>query len=333
MFTAIRHLAPIWQMGLIILTMLLAASVLVGALRLTASQKDYAELSARVRSWWAMAVIFFGAVAAPNYVSLVFFAFLSFWAMKEYVTLLKTRPADHRGLVLTFLAIPIQYFWIGSGWYGMFIIFIPVYMFLILPARLVFSKETAGFVASASQIQWGLMAFVFGLSHLGFLLVLPNVGLQLGPEAWSSIASIGGAAASASGVNGRTLLLFLVFVVEISDVLQYVWGKTLGRRKIIPQVSPNKTWEGFLGGIASATLLSLAIRFLTPFSAPETILVSLLITLAGFCGGAVMSAVKRDFGVKDFGGLIPGHGGMLDRVDSLCYAAPIFFHYVRYFHY
>ncbi len=333
MLTAIRHLAPVWQMGLIILTVLLAASVLVSALRLARPQKDYAELSARVWSWWAMAVIFFSAIAVSNYVSLVFFTFLSFWAMKEYVTLLKTRPADHRGLVLTFLAIPIQYFWIGIGWYGMFIIFIPVYMFLILPARLVLSKETAGFVAAASQIQWGLMAFVFGLSHLGFLLILPNVGPQLGPPVWSSIASSGGGAAGTSGVNGRTLLLFLVFVVEISDVLQYVWGKALGRHKIIPQVSPNKTWEGFLGGIASATLLSLAIRFLTPFSVAETILVSLLITLAGFCGGAVMSAVKRDFGVKDFGGLIPGHGGMLDRVDSLCYAAPIFFHYVRYFHY
>jgi phosphatidate cytidylyltransferase len=98
-------------------------------------------------------------------------------------------------------------------------------------------------------------------------------------------------------------------------------------------VSPNKTWEGLVGGILSTMLLSLAIRFLTPFSIPETLLVSLIITVAGFCGGAVMSAVKRDFGVKDFGDVIPGHGGVLDRVDSLCYAAPLFFHYVRYFHY
>ncbi|MGH7602097.1 MAG: phosphatidate cytidylyltransferase, partial [bacterium] len=243
--------------------------------------------------------------------ALIFFAFLSFWALKEYITLLKTRPADHRGLALTFLAIPVQYYWIAMDWYGMFIIFIPVYMFLILPMQLVLAKETSGFVASASQIQWGLMAFVFGLSHLGFLLTLPE----------------------RFGANGRMLLLFLVFVVEISDVLQYIWGKTLGRHKIIPAVSPNKTWEGFLGGIASAIVLSLLVRFLTPFSWHETAVVSLLITVAGFFGGAVMSAVKRDFGVKDFGSIIPGHGGMLDRVDSLCYAAPIFFHYVRYFYY
>jgi phosphatidate cytidylyltransferase len=156
------------------------------------------------------------------------------------------------------------------------------------------------------------MAFVFGLSHLAYLRTLP--------------------AFDDGARNGATLVLFLVFVVEMSDVLQYVWGKTLGRHKIIPDVSPNKTWEGFVGGAASAIGLSLLIRFLTPFSVGETLVVSFIITVSGFCGGAVMSAVKRDFGVKDFGEIIPGHGGMLDRVDSLCYAAPIFFHYVRYFH-
>jgi phosphatidate cytidylyltransferase len=261
-----------------------------------------------------MATVFFGAIVVSNRISLVFFALMSFWAMKEYVTLLKTRPADHHALVLTFLAVPIQYLWIGLDppWYGMFIIFIPVYMLLSLPVRMVLSKETKGFVESASQIQWGLMIFVFGLSHLAYLLTFPTIGV--------------------TAANGRTLVLFLVFVVEMSDVLQYIWGKTLGRHKIIPAISPNKTWEGFIGGIASAMLLSLAIRFLTPFSIGETLMVSLLITVAGFLGGAVMSAVKRDFGVKDFGSVIPGHGGMLDRVDSLCYAAPIFFHYVRYFY-
>ncbi len=310
---SVTDLPPVWRMALLVLTVLVVASVLVAILRLARPRSDYKELSARVNSWWLMAAVFFCAVVVNNIVSLIFFTFLSFWAMKEYITLLKTRPADHKTLVITFLAIPIQYFWIAIPWYGMFIIFIPVYMFLILPVRLMLSKDTVGFVASVSQIQWGLMAFVYGLSHLGFLLTLPVI--------------------EGHDANGRTLLLFLVFVVEISDVLQYIWGKTLGRHKIIPAISPNKTWEGFIGGIASAICLSLAIRFLTPFSVPETMGVSLLITVAGFCGGAVMSAVKRDFGVKDFGGIIPGHGGMLDRVDSLCYAAPLFFHYIRYYHY
>lgn len=307
------QLNPVWQMGLIVLAVLVFSSVVAGLLRFLRPQSDFSELIARIKAWWIMAAVFFGAIAVSNRISLLFFGFLSFWALKEYITLLKTRPADHRALVWAFLAVPIQYIWVGMNWYGMFIIFIPVYMFLFLPIRLVLARETTGFVASASQIQWGLMAFVFGLSHLAMLLTLP--------------------AASNSSANGRTLLLFLVFVVEMSDVLQFVWGKTLGRHKILPTVSPNKTWEGFLGGIITTSLASLLIRFLTPFTPWETIGVALLLTVAGFLGGAVMSAVKRDFGVKDFGGLIPGHGGMLDRVDSLCYAAPVFFHYLHYFHY
>jgi phosphatidate cytidylyltransferase len=314
MFSSIKDLSPVAQMGLVVLGVLIIATIAVSLLQRGRPEKNFAELSARVRAWWIMAAVFFGAIVASNRISLIFFALMSFWAMKEYVTLLKTRPADHHALVLTFLAVPVQYLWIGLNppWYGMFIIFIPVYMLLSLPVRMVLSKETKGFVESASQIQWGLMIFVFGLSHMAYLLTLPVIG--------------------DTHANGRTLVLFLVFVVEMSDVLQYIWGKTLGRHKIIPTVSPNKTWEGFLGGIATAMLLSLVIRFLTPFSIGETLLVSFLITVAGFLGGAVMSAVKRDFGVKDFGSVIPGHGGMLDRIDSLCYAAPIFFHYVRYFY-
>lgn len=314
MLTSIKNLSPLVQMGLLVLGVLTVASVAVASLRRARFTKDFSELSARVRAWWIMAAVFFAAIVVSNRISLVFFALMSFWAMKEYVTLLKTRPADHHALVLTFLAVPIQYIWIGLDppWYGMFIIFIPVYMLLSLPVRMVLSKETKGFVESASQIQWGLMIFVFGLSHMAYLLTFPAI--------------------DATAANGRTLVLFLVFVVEMSDVLQYIWGKTFGRHKIIPTVSPNKTWEGFIGGVLSAMLLSLVIRFLTPFAIGETLIVSFLITVAGFFGGAVMSAVKRDFGVKDFGSVIPGHGGMLDRVDSLCYAAPLFFHYVRYYY-
>jgi phosphatidate cytidylyltransferase len=308
-----KHLDPVWRMGFIILGLLVVSSILVALLCRLKPGKNYSELFARVKAWWIMAAVFFGAILVGNRLSLVFFGFLSFWALKEYITLLKTRPADHRALVWAFLSVPIQYIWVGMNWYDMFIIFIPVYVFLMLPVRLVLARDTAGFVSAASQIQWGLMAFVFGLSHLAMLLTMPMI--------------------PGSTSNGRTLLLFLVFVVELSDVLQFVWGKSIGRHKIIPAVSPNKTWEGLIGGIVTTSLAALLVRFLTPFTLFETFYVSLLLTVAGFFGGAVMSAVKRDFGVKDFGGLIPGHGGMLDRVDSLCYAGPIFFHYVRHFYY
>ena len=305
--------SPVMRMGGIVLALLVAGSITVGILRRGGRRPALDEVAARVRSWWVMAAVFFAAIVVDRRLSLVFFALLSFWSFKEYVTLLHTRRADHRALLWSFLAVPVKYYWIAIGWYGMFIEFIPIYMFLLLPLRLMLMGLTEGFVASAAMIQWGLMAFVFGLSHLGYLLTLPEV--------------------PGSTANGRTLLLFVVFVTEMSDVFQYVWGKLAGRHKILPTVSPQKTWEGFLGGIATTALLSLGVRFLTPFSVAETLGVTLLMTTLGFCGGGVMSAVKRDFNVKDFGVLIPGHGGILDRVDSLCYAAPVFFHYVNFFHY
>lgn len=304
---------PVGRMALVVLGVLVFASLVVWLLGRLAPQRDWRELRDRTRSWWVMAVVFFAAVAVHPLLSLVFFGLLSFWALKEFVTLLQTRPADHKALFLAFAAVPVQYYWVHIQWYGLFIIFVPVYMFLLLPAGLVLARDPRGFVASASQIQWGLMAFVFGLSHLAYLLTLP--------------------AAEGTRADGRAMVLFLVFLTEMSDVLQYCWGKLLGRHKVIPTISPNKTWEGLVGGVGTMAGASLLLRFLTPFSVRETLGVALAIGLAGFFGGAVMSAVKRDFGVKDFGAVIPGHGGMLDRVDSLCYAAPLFFHYVRYFHY
>jgi phosphatidate cytidylyltransferase len=301
-------LAPVLQMGLVVLALLVLSTLAVLALKRARPAGSWGELEARVRSWWIMATVFLAAVAVSPAVSLVFFALMSFWALKEYVTLLETRPQDHKALFLAFAVIPFQYWLIHIRWYGVFIILIPVYVFLLLPVTLVLAKEPRGFVASASQIHWGLMAFVFGLSHLGYLLQMPAV--------------------AGSRADGRAMVLFLVFVTEMSDVLQYCWGKTLGRHKVLPTISPNKTWEGLVGGVATVALLAWPLRFLTPFTALQAVLVGAGVAVAGFLGGAVMSAVKRDFGVKDFGAIIPGHGGMLDRVDSLCYAAPLFFHFV-----
>lgn len=307
------ELSPTGRMMALVAALLVVSTVIVGMLRRARPATDFSELVRRLRSWWVMAGVFFAAIAVDPRLSLLFFALMSFWALKEFFTLLETRRADHNALFWAFAAIPVQYLLVGAGWYGMFVLFIPVYMFLFLPLRLVLVGEPAGFVRSVSQIQWGLMAFVFGLSHLGNLL-------------WFAEPLPG------EGVDGRTLVLFLVFVIEMSDVLQYVFGKLFGRHRILPTISPNKTWEGFAGGVLGASLLSIPIGFLVPFPWWETFLVALLVTVVGFFGGAVMSAVKRDIGVKDFGSVIPGHGGVLDRVDGLCYAAPVFFHYVRYFY-
>ena len=154
------------------------------------------------------------------------------------------------------------------------------------------------------------MLTVFCISHIAYLLRLQPLNPQAG--------SVG-------------LVLFLLFTTQFNDVCQYVWGKLLGRHKIVPKVSPNKTWEGFVGGVASAVLLGTLLWWATPFNPWQSALMSLAITMMGFFGGLTMSAIKRDRGVKDYGTLIPGHGGMLDRIDSLCFAAPVFFHLTRYY--
>jgi phosphatidate cytidylyltransferase len=160
-----------------------------------------------------------------------------------------------------------------------------------------------------SKIQWGLIICVYCISHVPALLAL-NI----------------------PGYEGRNLLLiaFLVIVVQSSDVLQYVWGKLFGKHKVAPDVSPSKTVEGLVGGVLSATALGAALFWITPFNPWQAALMALAINVMGFFGGLVMSAIKRDRGVKDWGHMIEGHGGMLDRLDSVAFAAPVFFHLTRY---
>jgi phosphatidate cytidylyltransferase len=241
---------------------------------------------------------------------------MSFLALKEYFSMIPTRRADRRVLFWAYLAVPVQYYWAATEWYGMFIIFIPVYMFLLIAMRLVLTQQTEGFLKSAGTIHWGLMVTVFSLSHLGFLLVLP---LREG---------VGSAV-----ISGASLLLYLAFLTQLNDVAQYVWGKMFGKRPILPLVSPKKTWEGFLGGVLTSMVMSAIVApLLTPFSLPVALAVGALVSLFGFIGDVTISAIKRDLGVKDTGSTIPGHGGIMDRVDSLTFTAPLFFHFVRYFY-
>ncbi|MCK6543920.1 phosphatidate cytidylyltransferase [bacterium] len=271
------------------------------------------ELKTRTKSWWIMASVFIGATIFNTNISYVAIAFLSFVAFRELYSLVGFRQSDRRAIFWAFVSIPIQYYLAYIGWYGAFIIFIPVVMFLLLPLRLVLKGDTAGITKSMSVLQWILMLTVFGLSHMAYLLSLPEI------EGFNS--------------GGRGLLLFLVFLTEINDVMQFTWGKLLGKYKIIPKVSPNKTWEGLVGGLICTTSIGYLLAFLTPLNNYQVLLVSFMIALSGFIGDIVMSSIKRDVGVKDTGSAIPGHGGVLDRIDSLAYTAPTFFHLVYYIAY
>ena len=294
---------------------LAVATVIGRLLRLQTSagqvNPTYENLNARINAWWAMvALIGFAFLFAKPGV-IVLSAILSFAALREFVTLTYTRPGDHWALLAAFfVALPLQYILVWYEWYGLYAIFIPVYAFLLMPVIAVLRGDTKRFLERITEVQWALMLCVFCLSHIPALLSLdiPDyTGRQLG------------------------LIVFLVAVVQGSDVLQYIWGKLVGHTKIAPAVSPAKTVEGFAGGMLSAALLGAGLWWITPFTPWQAALLAFVVTLMGFIGGLVMSAIKRDRGVKDWGWMIDGHGGVLDRLDSLIFAAPVFFHLVRYF--
>jgi len=269
-----------------------------------------ANLVARINAWWVMVAILAVAFLAGSTMTLILFGLASFFALREFVTLTPSSPGDRLPLSLSFfLVLPLQFLLIGLGRYGLFVIFIPVYAFLLLPIVAVLRGDTTNFMRRVAEVQWALMICVFCISHVPALLTLPIPDYE-----------------------GRQILLiaFLVVVVQSSDVLQYVWGKLLGSRKIAPLLSPSKTVEGFVGGVASASLIGAALWWITPFAPWQAGIMALIINLMGFLGGLVMSAIKRDRGVKDWGHMIEGHGGMLDRLDSVIFAAPIFFHITRY---
>ena len=323
---SLPHPNVLWALGAVF-ALLVVATLVVWVARRLRPGVDLGEVALRIRSWWVMAAVFTVALVVSRTVSLVFFAFLSFLALKEFFSLIPTRRADRVVLFWAYLAIPVQYFWVAREWYGMFIIFVPVYMFLFLPMRMVLRGDTTGFLRAVGTLHWGLMTMLFCLSHVAYLLVLRP------PE---SLAQPGRAELSAAGtpVGGPALVLYLVFLTQLNDVAQFLWGKALGRHKVIPQVSPNKTVEGLLGGIATTVALALALApWLTPFTRREAAIAGVIIGLGGFLGDVVVSALKRDLGIKDSGTLLPGHGGILDRVDSLTYTAPLFFHFVYYLHF
>ena len=303
-----------WLFGAVLFALIIfnsAGSILKNRRRRETVRSTIDTLNARIRAWWKMCIIFGLSILLGRIGALVVFAAISFLAMREYMTLVPTRRGDHRTLFWSFFVImPLQYYLVGAQRYGLFSIMIPVLAFIFVPTSIAIAGDTSNFLERSAKIQFGLMVCVYCLSHAPALLLLNIPGF--------------------AGHNAR-LLLYLGFVDQMSDLLQYVWDKLIGKHKIAWRVSPNKTWEGFAGGVVSATGIGAALWWATPFTPLQSAGMSFMICLLGFAGSLVISALKRDIGIKDFGVVIEGQGGILDHVDSLCFAAPIFFHLVRYY--
>jgi phosphatidate cytidylyltransferase len=297
----------------IIALLILAEAVLI-LLKAKIPVEDFKEINLRLRTWWIMVATFSVSLVLGLWGSLMFIALISFLALKEYFSLIPTRSIDRPILLLSYLAIPIQFAWIALKQYQMFIAFIPLFTILVLSVSMVMIGDPRGFLHTVGSVTWGLLITVFSLGHLGFLIVLP-----------ASVNPNGGKAG---------LLMYLIFLTQFSDVTQYIFGKLFGRRKVILRVSKGKTWEGLIGGLVITLILSVLLApGFTPMNHWEGFFAGLLIGSAGFFGDVTISALKRDLGVKDAGTLLPGHGGILDRIDSLILSAPLFFNFVYCMHF
>jgi phosphatidate cytidylyltransferase len=269
-----------------IYALLVFATIVVWVLRLRTPGERYRELASRVDSWWWMIGAFTLAILLNQTVAIVFLGFIAYLALKEYLSLVPTRRIDRAVLLFAYLAIPIQFYWAAIDWYNMFIVFIPVWMFLFFPALMALRGETQGFLRAVGTLSWGLMMTVYTLSHMAWLLVS---GDKVNPVA-----------------GGVGLLFFLVVLTQFNDVAQYCWGKLFGRHKVTLSVSPKKTWEGLIGGVATTIVVaSLFGSYLTPMDWRWSALAGGILGISGFLGDITMSAMKRDLGVKDTGGLIP----------------------------
>ncbi|UFU01197.1 phosphatidate cytidylyltransferase [Radiobacillus kanasensis] len=292
---------------LIIIFCVLLIVNLVFYIMMKNSRNDHGTLSQRMKTWWGMFFIFCIAILFNPLVTIISLMVLCFFSLKEYFSMIKTRKGDRRIFLWAYLAIPIQFYWIAIGWYGMFIVFIPVYVFLLLPIPRLIGKGTVGFLRSVSSTQWGIMLMVFGLSHLAYYQI-------------------------ASPTHGSNLVLFLIVLTQVNDVVHHLVSVYLGKKKIIPSANPHVTWEGFLGGLLVTTLVSFGLyTYLTPFTPLFGVLSGVIISVAGFFGMLTISVLRRDLLIEDTVKLENRKGSYLTRIDSLAYTSPIFFHIIRYY--
>ena len=320
------HLACV--LGIVFMAILIGTVLRVG-LQIVLPTKDDKKRRDRLASlatWWVLFLLLASMVLLGRYAVVGFFAMVSLAGLREYRRLVASRQGvSPTGWV--FIVAIIHYGIVADGSLGPFWTFIPIWVLAALLVQLVIGEETKNFLEIAGTVFLGLMLLVYLLSHAALIVTLPLIPAN-------------------HGAGPMGMLVFLILLTESNDIAQALWGRKFGRHKITPRVSPNKTWEGFLLG--AATTLTLAILLagpLTPLASTPlhfgevrltvpylpAAIAGVLIAVGGFFGDVTISAIKRQVGVKDSGSLLPGQGGILDRIDSLTFTAPVFFYFVFIF--
>jgi len=297
------------------LTLLLAIATafgtwLAGRTQDTVKLAWIGQMNTRIRSAWGILLLFAIAFTVGGGALLVFFAIASFFALREFIALTPIRSSDHAALVLAFyVVIPVQYLLIAADWYAMYAVFIPVYVFLVLPVVMALRQDTEHYLVRIAKVQWGLMICVYCVSHAPAIVTLELAGFE---------------------ERGALLLLYFLLVLQSSDLFAVIASAAIGRTPL--KSNPNKSREGVLVGGAVAVLLGTALFWMTPFAWWQATLMACAIVVAGFMGGLVLTSVERSLGARvwtDDGVLLTR--GTLQRLDGLTFAAPVFFHLALYF--
>lgn len=294
----------------VIFGVLIICSSIFGFISLMNKSDSVSELVVRTNSWWKIAIGITVVATAPAIIGTIVLAYVVFVALREMLSIIPLRTADRIVLVASYFAIPIQFYLAFKNYYYLFQIFIPLVMFVCVSIILVLTGETNRIGRSMAIIPTILILTVYMPSHM-VLLFHVNV-----PE---------------FTVGAGGLIVFLIIITASNDIFQFTWGKLLGKRKILPKISPNKTWAGFIGGVITSSLLGIVLSFLTPLNYIESFYVGLSLGIIGFVGDSIISAVKRDLKIKDTDDLIPGHGGAMDRLDSIVLTTPAFYYLLIFF--
>ncbi len=317
---ALRQLNVVEQVSLlffVIFGILVLATALVfsrAASRHTDAQKKHQErLMHDLRAIWIGAVLFWISWVWGTVAATLLFALVSFLALREFITLTHTRRGDHRALLgVFFVVLPTQYVLAGRQELDFFSIFIPVYAFVALPIMAVLGNDATRFLERTSKIQWGTMVCVYGISHAPALLLLQFKGYE---------------------ERGAFLVLYLVLVVGCAQVVQEIVSRRLRRRPVARQISRSFSWRAWFVGVLCGGLVGGLLYWVTPFKPPQAFLIGVLAAGCGTLGELVIKAIKRDAGVRRWGtkSSVTGAVGLLDRVAPLCFAAPVFFHSIRWY--
>ncbi|MGE5866437.1 MAG: phosphatidate cytidylyltransferase [Rhizobacter sp.] len=316
---ALRQLTVTEQVGLLFVTIfgvLTVASIAIMMRSLRDMTPERRALHDRLvgdlRAVWIGTVLFWISWALGAVVATFLFAVVSFLVFREYITLTHTRRADHRALLAAFFVVlPLQYVLAGGRAFNLFSVFIPVYAFAALPILAALGNDPTRFLERTAKIQWGTMVCVYGMSHAPALLLLSFRGYEQ---------------------RGAFLVLYIVLVVAVAQVAQGLASRRMRRRPVARHISRSFSWRAWGVGALAGGLVGGLLYWVTPFKPPQAFLIGAIAAGCATLGELVVKAMKRDAGVKRWGkGSVTGAVGLLDRVAALCFAAPVFFHSVRWY--